>query len=153
MQGLNENDTALSLLYYTRCMITAIVFDFFDVIRTASGPLDTQVLTLIAKLRGRYKIGLLSNTSAEYLRGLLGDHDIERYFDAVVISSEVGMLKPDPSIFEHMLANLGTKPAETIFIDDSPRNVAGAEAVGMIGITYTDVDQLRADLTVHGVNS
>lgn len=133
-------------------MVTAIVFDFFDVIRTPSGALDSEVLALIDKLHGRYKIGLLSNTSAEYLRGLLHEHDINKHFDAVVISSEVGMIKPDPSIFKHILADLGTQPAETVFIDDSPRNVAGATAVGITGITYTTIDQLKTDLLAHGVD-
>ncbi len=137
--------------YYTSCMVTAIVFDFFDVIRTTSGALDAQVLALIAKLHERYKIGMLSNTSAEYVRGLLREHDIDKYFDAIVISREVGMIKPDPSIFEHMLTNLGTQASETIFIDDSPRNVAGAEAVGIIGITYKSIDQLKAELTKNSV--
>lgn len=132
-------------------MITAIVFDFFDVIRMPNGMLNPQILALINTLHARYKIGLLSNTSAEYLRKLLHEHNLNKYFDAVVISSEVGMLKPDPSIFKHILADLGTQPSETIFIDDSPRNVTGANAVGMVGITYTTIDQLKPDLLVHGV--
>ena len=58
--------------------------------------------------------------------------DVDVLFDVIVDSSAVGMRKPNPAIYLHALDELGGVPAErAVFLDDSPSNVAGAEAVGM----------------------
>jgi len=66
--------------------------------------------------------------------------DWDRLFDAVVISGEVGMRKPDPGIYRHTAGVLGVDPAKCVFVDDLPVNVRGAAAVGMIGLRHTDVE-------------
>ncbi|MDX6430564.1 MAG: putative hydrolase of the superfamily, partial [Streptosporangiaceae bacterium] len=60
-------------------------------------------------------------------------------FDAVVISGEVGLRKPDEAIFRHVLDTLGLPAAECVFIDDIDHNVRAAEALGMVGLHHTDV--------------
>jgi putative hydrolase of the HAD superfamily len=60
-------------------------------------------------------------------------------FDAVVISGEVGLRKPDEAIFRHALDTLGLEPAECVFIDDIEHNVVAAEALGMVGLHHTGV--------------
>ena len=112
---------------------------------------DREVVALAEQLHATYKIGLLSNSPSGFLRGLLQTHGLESYFDEIVISSEVGLIKPDPAIFQHMLERLQVAPNEAVFIDDNPANVAGAEAVGITGITYTDVTSLREALTRLGL--
>jgi putative hydrolase of the HAD superfamily len=59
-------------------------------------------------------------------------------FDAVVISAEVGMRKPEERIFRHATGLLGLDPAECVFIDDIEANVQAAEALGMTGVLHTD---------------
>ncbi|HEY5988177.1 MAG TPA: HAD-IA family hydrolase, partial [Streptosporangiaceae bacterium] len=59
-------------------------------------------------------------------------------FDAVVISAEVGMRKPEERIFRHAIGMLGLTPRECVFIDDIEANVAAAEAVGMTGVLHSD---------------
>jgi putative hydrolase of the HAD superfamily len=59
-------------------------------------------------------------------------------FDAVVISAEVGMRKPEERIFRHAAGLLGLDPAECVFIDDIEANVLAAEALGMTGVLHTD---------------
>ena len=59
-------------------------------------------------------------------------------FDAVVISAEVGMRKPEERIFRHAAGLLGLDPAECVFIDDIEANVQAAEALGMTGVLHTD---------------
>lgn len=67
-------------------------------------------------------------------------------FDAVVISGEVGLRKPQPEIYLLAASRLGLAPRECVFVDDLPANVRGASAVGMVGVEHTDpartVDEL-----------
>ena len=59
-------------------------------------------------------------------------------FDEVVISSEVGLRKPDPAIFQHALDLVGLPPQECAFIDDIEHNVRAAEELGIVGVHHTD---------------
>jgi putative hydrolase of the HAD superfamily len=89
---------------------------------------------LIRELRGRgLKTALLSNSwgMAGYPR-----EDFPALFDAVVISGEVGMRKPEPRIFRHTVGLLGVEPGECVFVDDIAANIAAAEALGMTGIHH-----------------
>ena len=70
--------------------------------------------------------------------------DPDELFDHVVDSCEVGLRKPDPRIYELALSRFpGATPARTAFLDDLPSNIAGAEAVGMVGVLVED-DQSSA---------
>jgi putative hydrolase of the HAD superfamily len=91
---------------------------------------------LIRQLRDRgLKTALLSNSwgVAGYPRG-----DFPALFDAVVISGEVGMRKPESRIFRHTVGLLGVGPQECVFVDDIAANIAAAEALGMTGIHHDD---------------
>ena len=81
------------------------------------------------------RTGLLSNSwgMADYPR-----HLFPGMFDAVVISGEVGMRKPEERIFRHAADLLGLDPAECVFIDDIEANVTAAEAIGMTAILHHD---------------
>jgi putative hydrolase of the HAD superfamily len=69
-------------------------------------------------------------------------------FDAVVISGEVGMRKPEPEIFHHTLRLVGSAPGEAVFVDDDHRHVRAAVDLGMIGVHHVSyqqtVDELEA---------
>ncbi|WP_020541414.1 HAD-IA family hydrolase [Nonomuraea coxensis] len=67
-------------------------------------------------------------------------------FDAVVISGEVGMRKPEPRIFHHALTLIGLPGAECVFIDDIEANITAARALGMAGIHHRDPDTTIAEL-------
>ncbi|GLU49692.1 HAD family hydrolase [Nocardiopsis ansamitocini] len=67
-------------------------------------------------------------------------------FDAVVISGEVGMRKPEPEIFAHALELVGLPPEECVFIDDIEHNVTAAQELGMVGIVHTDPELTRKRL-------
>jgi epoxide hydrolase-like predicted phosphatase len=104
---------------------------------------DMAALVLRAKKAG-LRTGLLSNSwGNDYPR-----ESWEEMFDAVVISGEVGMRKPDAEIFTHTLDLLGLEPAETVFVDDLPVNVRAAVALGMVGVHHTSYDATAAELEV-----
>ena len=73
-------------------------------------------------------------------------------FDVLVWSYELRVTKPDPAIYRYALERLGTQPEETLFIDDREENVNAAIAVGMKGIVFTNVDQLRRELVALGLD-
>jgi putative hydrolase of the HAD superfamily len=100
---------------------------------------------LIRSLRAKgLRTGLLSNSwgTDGYPRD-----DFAALFDAVVISAEVGMRKPEPRIFRHVAELLGLVPAECVFIDDAAANVDAAIACGMTGIWHTHPADTAARLT------
>jgi putative hydrolase of the HAD superfamily len=68
-------------------------------------------------------------------------------FDAVVISGEVGLRKPDPDIYRLAAERVGVEPSACVFVDDLPPNVRGAAAVGMAGVLHQDVARTRAELS------
>jgi putative hydrolase of the HAD superfamily len=65
-------------------------------------------------------------------------------------SCRLGSLKPDPASYTAVLTAIGAAPADVTFVDDRPVNVAGAEAVGMRALLFTDPATLAADLTALG---
>ncbi|MFB4282728.1 MULTISPECIES: HAD family hydrolase [unclassified Nonomuraea] len=88
------------------------------------------------------KTCLLSNSwSNTYPRD-----DWEELFDAVVISGEVGMRKPEPRIFHHALGQIGLAGEECVFVDDIEANIVAAQALGIAGIHHRDADTTIAEL-------
>jgi epoxide hydrolase-like predicted phosphatase len=67
-------------------------------------------------------------------------------FDAVVISGQVGMRKPEPEIFQHTLNLVGSKPADAVFVDDTPEHVRAAVELGMIGVHHVSYQQTVEEL-------
>jgi FMN phosphatase YigB (HAD superfamily) len=99
----------------------------------AGSVLDPAMLDLFRTLHAdRVPTGLLSNSwGGEYPRHMFAD-----LFDVVVISSEVGMRKPEPQIFLHAAELLGLSPQACVFIDDIEANIDAAEQVGFTGILH-----------------
>jgi epoxide hydrolase-like predicted phosphatase len=89
------------------------------------------------------RTGLVSNSwsTSHYDRDLLGE-----LFDAVVISAEVGLHKPQPEIYLLAAQRLGETPQRCVFVDDLRENCAGAEAVGMTAVLHRDAGQTIARL-------
>jgi epoxide hydrolase-like predicted phosphatase len=86
--------------------------------------------------------GLLSNSwGVDYPR-----EGWDELFDAVVISGEVGMRKPEPGIYLHAARQLGVEPADCVFVDDLGPNVKGAVAVGMVGVKFVSAEQTVGEL-------
>lgn len=96
-------------------------------------------------LKPHYKIGLLSNVSADYTAELFTS-DQNALFDAKTFSYELGVIKPHHAMYESIATKLDALPEECVFIDDREGFAAGAKEVGMQAIWYQDNDQLKRDL-------
>lgn len=107
-----------------------------------------EVWEIAARFRnGGGRTALLSNCGPEVIDRVRAQRQVDRYFDAMIVSWEVGFLKPDPAIYRLTLGRLDVQPAEALFVDDRAPNVAGAEAVGLQGLQFTgdgSVPELRA---------
>jgi FMN phosphatase YigB (HAD superfamily) len=72
-------------------------------------------------------------------------------FDTAVVSGDEGVIKPEPRIFEILIERARLTPEQTLFIDDSKRNVDAAAALGFRVHHFVDADALRADLVAMGL--
>lgn len=108
--------------------------------------LDIDLVDYIRSLRPNLRTGLLSNNFSS-LRGNLTSHwKIADAFDAIVISSEVHLLKPDPLMYRLVLEQLQVEPGEAIFVDDFIENIVGAQTAGMYAVHFQAPDQARMEI-------
>ena len=120
--------------------IQAIRTEFFggDVV-------DLELLDFIRSLRKKFKVGLISNATLG-LRPWIISKKFEDVFDAMIISAEVGVEKPDARIYQMALEKLGVAARESVFLDDFLENVKGAQAVGMQAIHFVQPQQALKEL-------
>lgn len=103
---------------------------------------DPPIAAVVAVARARgLRTALLSN--AERVPEGLPD-----VFDAVVVSGEVGVGKPDARVYRLVARELGTTPQRCVFVDDVARYVRAAAAVGMTGVHHRDVESTVEELEV-----
>jgi putative hydrolase of the HAD superfamily len=127
-------------LYLADSEIQAVREEFF-----AGDVIDLHLLDFMRTLRKQVKVGLISNAWSG-MRAWIISKKFEDVFDAMTISAEVGVAKPDARIYRKALETLDVAPAGSVFLDDFPENVAGARAVGMQAIRFRQVDQALAEL-------
>ena len=70
----------------------------------------------------------------------------------VTVSGEVGLIKPDRAIYDHHAQHFSLSPANTLFIDDMPYNVAGAQGAGWHAVQFSGADKLKTDLKKLGLS-
>ena len=95
---------------------------------------------------------MISNAGGPGLRRILNEKGIEELFREIVISGEVGHIKPEPEIFNIALEKLESNPQETIFIDDNEHNCEAALDLGITSIQFVSYRQLIQSLGSLGVS-
>lgn len=114
----------------------------------AGDVLNEPLVAHVRRLRrAGFPTGLLSNFGDNARRLWAETYPFITLFDGVIISSEVGIMKPDPQIYQLAADSVGTMPEDILFIDDFAENTAGASAVGMQTVHYQDPDIARQELT------
>ncbi len=93
----------------------------------------------------------LSNWSAEKFNLVRVDYPFFDWFDDIVLSGEVGLIKPNADIFEHLLERIGRLAGDCLFIDDHEPNILAAKNLGFQTIKFESAEQLEADLLSFGI--
>jgi putative hydrolase of the HAD superfamily len=96
------------------------------------------------------KTAILSNMPTDMVAHVRRNFPWLKHFDHQIFSADVRRIKPEPAIFEHSLDELKLPAPEVLFVDDREANLAPARAVGMCGIRFQSVNQLRDDLHALG---
>lgn len=113
--------------------------------------LNKPIVGLLKSLQPRYKLVLCSNTDVERFGFVKKNFPEVLFFDSYVVSYEVGFMKPHPRIYEAALEEAGTRPEESIFIDDREENTAAAEKIGMQTVLLSPDTTLKNELEKKGV--
>ena len=106
----------------------------------AGDVIDRALLAFIRSLRPNRKTGVISNAWPD-MRNYLVENKFDDAFDTLLISAEVGIMKPDARIFHLAVEKLQVKPEEAVFVDDMPVNVEAARTLGMQGILFQSTEQ------------
>jgi len=145
VKGMNQEDFWRKLLVeFKRIEKEEEVFNF---LRTRSKKeLNQEMIELIKTLRKNgHKIGMLSNNSTKVNEKIKKD-GIDKFFDVILISEDIGYMKPDPKVFEIFLEKLDVKSEELVFIDDTDINLNTADNVGFTPILFKNIEDLKNDL-------
>jgi epoxide hydrolase-like predicted phosphatase len=106
---------------------------------------DRTLVEYIRSLRGKYKTGLISNAWGD-LRDFIVREKFDDAFDGLIISAEVGAMKPEPKIFRIALEQFGVSADEAVFVDDFLINIQGCEKIGMKGVHFKDAESAMQQL-------
>ena len=93
----------------------------------------------------------LTNFSAETYPPTFERFEFLRWFDGILVSGDVGLIKPDPRIFALLIERFAIDPHRAVYIDDVAANVAAAHPFGIHAIHFTDPALLRAELVALGL--
>jgi putative hydrolase of the HAD superfamily len=109
---------------------------------------DQKVSKIIRSLKGKKKIGLISNTNPLHFDYILAKFPVIKVFDKWILSHEVGFKKPAIEIFQKAIEWGSVEPEKILLIDDMKKHVDVAISLGMQGIHFTSADQLKEELYV-----
>ena len=148
-----EMDAAAYLHEFSRLLSCPLTLDDWTDALAASLTPIAPMLRLAARIAGRAKLAVLTNNN------LLVRDQMDQLYpalrpifgNAICVSSEFGLRKPEPEVYRLCLARLGATPAASLFIDDNPANVVGAEHSGLQGFQHADEAALTDRLVAHGL--
>jgi 2-haloacid dehalogenase len=93
----------------------------------------------------------LTNFSREKFPLIRRRFDVFDLFDGIVVSAEIGMVKPDPAVYRYLVERFGLEAPSCLFVDDVEANVGAASSIGMQAVRYLSGRQLRRDLRMREV--
>jgi FMN phosphatase YigB (HAD superfamily) len=110
-----------------------------------------EALALLAELRPDIRTCLVSNTNQLHWEGVRAVCDVACRVDALALSFEVGLVKPDPALFRYALKLVGAAPGEALFVDDRPDYVEAAQALGIDALAATSPAVLEEGFRLRGL--
>ena len=125
--------------------IAAVMADWEEILTLKDDSLGV-LKSLAAK---DFNLYILSNFHKKAFAYVSQKYDFLKYFDGRVISAEVEMIKPEAEIYEYLLKEFNIKAEETLFIDDSKKNIKAALKKGIRVIHFKDADSLKKELNLY----
>lgn len=107
--------------------------------------------TLLENLAQRYRLVLLSNTNPIHFEMIRAQYPHLRHFHDLVLSYQVGALKPEPAIYQAAIASAGCKPEECFYTDDIPEFIEGGRKAGLDAVQFESHEQLLSELRARGI--
>ena len=107
---------------------------------------DEDMASLVEELGSDHPLALASNTDPIHLAFAREHFSVMGAFDRSFLSYEMGLLKPDPAYFHHVLYGLWASPGNCIFIDDRPENGRSARNLGIKALVFESIGKLKSDL-------
>jgi glucose-1-phosphatase len=114
---------------------------------------NEEVSKIILSQKGKWKLGLVSNTNPLHFDYVLQKFPILHIFDKWILSHEIGFKKPAIEIFQRAIEWASVEPEKILFIDDIKGHVEVAVSVGMQGIHFVSAEQLKEELNKDRLNS
>jgi putative hydrolase of the HAD superfamily len=108
--------------------------------------LRPSMIEYVRKVKGSGCITCILSDQTNWLDELNEEGDFFRHFDNVFISYKMGKNKADPTLFGDVCGEIGVKPGEALFVDDSPGNIGRAKSVGLNVIRFTDIESFEEKL-------
>jgi 2-haloacid dehalogenase len=130
------------------CQIRAFRARWHDMV---PGPIQGTVEVLEALAARNVPLYGITNFAADTCREARARFAFFKHFRGIVVSGELGVLKPDPAIYRKLASDHALDLASCLFIDDVQKNVDGAQAAGMAAVRFETPAKLRDDLAALGV--
>ena len=110
-------------------------------------PIKTGAIELLQWLQDeKWRVALATSTGRESTMHHLESAQMTQYFDQIITGEQVQHGKPDPEIYEYLCDEYWLEPEESVFIDDRPVNIKGAETCGIHGIVFRSYEQAKKEL-------
>jgi len=107
---------------------------------------NQDVLEYILILKEKYRLIMFTNNYADMFQHLKNAYDLNKYFNEIFSSSDIKYKKPEKAAYEYVINKLRCKPNETIFVDDSIKNIIGAKEFGFKTILFKNIEELKEKL-------
>ena len=145
-RGMLTETEALARLELRTSLPSSELAGLLDAVRASLKPKMDTLALLENLVRRQVPLYCLSNMAPATFAYLRHQHSFWGRFRGIVISGEVKMMKPEPEIFEYLLRRYDISASQSIFIDDHPPNIRGAQAIGLRTILFADARQCERDL-------
>jgi putative hydrolase of the HAD superfamily len=126
----------------------SIAFEIFVPIWTNIFVENQEVSEIIFSLKGKFRLGLLSNTDPLHFQYIVSAFPIVSTLEKWILSYEVGFKKPDERIFQRAMEWASVEPEKILFIDDTQGHVEAAISLGLQAIHFRSGEQLREELSI-----
>ena len=117
-------------------------FDFESTWNDIFDPIQPMI-DLLPLLKPRFRLVMLSNTNPHHFQSIGERWPFYHHFNDIVLSYDVGAMKPDRRMFEAALKRCGSPPEACVFFDDRRENVLAAEEAGFASFVFHPPDQIR----------